>query len=223
MLPVDTHTLPGLCHSAAVAAAALRAPAQPQLLLRLTPIKVVCEFSETRHLSCDCSPAVLEAFLYFNLLGEKNPILLVWLCQAPKQALDFYQGLVLSASPSLLMSLHSFDALPLLCRRTIPATFCFFSSGFFWSACAARKMHTHLRAHWLSQNSNAWNCLPIHTAVEDPHPRTLTGEQEEKRVTERWQLSISPFLCWRVQSWWENMSCYPSPPTPSLSVYVCDF
>lgn len=54
---VDAHTLPGLCHSAAVAATALRAPAQPQLLLRLTPIKVVCEFSKTRHLSCDCSPA----------------------------------------------------------------------------------------------------------------------------------------------------------------------
>lgn len=131
VIPVDAHTLPGLCHSAAVAAAALRAPAQPQLLLRLTPIKVVCEFSETRHLSCDRSPAVLEAFLYFNLWWKK-PILLVWLCQAAKQALDFYQGLVLAASPSLLMSSHSFDALPLLCRRTIPATFCFFSpSGFF--------------------------------------------------------------------------------------------
>lgn len=27
VIPADTHTLPGLCHSAAVAAAALRAPA----------------------------------------------------------------------------------------------------------------------------------------------------------------------------------------------------
>lgn len=50
VIPVDAHTLPGLRHSAAVAAAAPRAPAQPQLLLRLTPIEVVCEFSETRHL-----------------------------------------------------------------------------------------------------------------------------------------------------------------------------
>lgn len=56
-----------------------------------------------------------------------------------------------------------------------------FFVGLFWSASAARRMHTHLRAHWLSQNSNTWNCLPIHTAVEDPHPRTLTGEQEEKK------------------------------------------
>lgn len=62
-----THTLPGLCHSAAVAAAAPRAPAEPQLLLRLTTVKVVCEFSKTRHLSCVCSPAVLERFLHFNL------------------------------------------------------------------------------------------------------------------------------------------------------------
>lgn len=79
VIPVDTHTLPGLCHSAAVAAAAWRAPAQPQLLLRLTPIKVVCEFSKTRHLSCDCSPAVLEPFLHFNLFFFffLNPLFLV--------------------------------------------------------------------------------------------------------------------------------------------------
>lgn len=148
VIPVDTHTLPGLCHSAAVAAAALRAPAQPQLLLRLTPIKVVCEFPKTRHLPCDGSPAVLEAFLYFNLFREKKPILLVWLCQAAKQALDFSRGLVLAASPSLLMSLHSFDALPLLCRRTIPANVLpFFPPGSSDQPRAARKMHTHLRAH----------------------------------------------------------------------------
>lgn len=67
----NTRTLPGFCHSAAVAAAALRAPAQPQLLLRLATIKVVCEFSKTRHLSCVCSPAVLEGFLHFNLKNSK--------------------------------------------------------------------------------------------------------------------------------------------------------
>lgn len=44
------HWLPGLCHSAAVAAAAPRAPAHPQLFPRLTAIKVVCEFPKTRHL-----------------------------------------------------------------------------------------------------------------------------------------------------------------------------
>lgn len=130
VIPVDTHTLPGLCHSAAVAAAARRAPAQPQLLLRLTPIKVVCEFSKTRHLSCGCSPAVLEVFQHFNLFFffflVLNPLFLVRLCHAAKQPLDFYQGLVLAAGPSLLMSLHSFDALPLLCRRTIPTTLCYF-------------------------------------------------------------------------------------------------
>lgn len=47
----QTHRLPGLCHSAAVTATALRAPSHSQLLLGLTPIKVVCEFPKTRHLS----------------------------------------------------------------------------------------------------------------------------------------------------------------------------
>lgn len=46
----DTDMLPGLGHGAAVAAAALRPPGQPQLLLRLAAMKVVCEFPETRHL-----------------------------------------------------------------------------------------------------------------------------------------------------------------------------
>lgn len=93
VIPVDAHTLPGLCHSAAVAAAALRAPAQPQLLLRLTPIKVVCEFPKTRHLPSDCSPAGLEAFLYFNLLGGKKK-LYCWFGSATLQnkPLDFYRG-----------------------------------------------------------------------------------------------------------------------------------
>lgn len=65
----QTHTLPGLCHSAAVTATALRAPAHSQLLLRLTAIKVISEFSKTRHLCCFRSPPVLELSLPFEPLS----------------------------------------------------------------------------------------------------------------------------------------------------------
>lgn len=134
VIPVDAHTLPGLCHSAAVAAAALRAPAQPQLLLRLTPIKVVCEFSKTRHLSCTLLTCCTRELCTLSLKKKpkkkpKTNLFLVWFCQAAKQPLHFYQGLMLAVGPSLLMSSHSFDVLPLLCRRTIPTTFCFFPPG----------------------------------------------------------------------------------------------
>lgn len=63
------HWLPGLCHSAAVAAAAPRAPAHPQLFPRLTAIKVVCEFPKTRHLYLLplTSAASVSSFFYFPL------------------------------------------------------------------------------------------------------------------------------------------------------------
>lgn len=115
------------------------------------------------------------------------------------------------------MSSNSIDALALPCRKKQSKPRSAVSpSGVFWSVPAACRMHTHLHAPWLSQNSNAWKCLPIHTAVEDHHPPALAGEQErgKKRLTEGWQLSINRFLCCRAQDWWENASCYLSPPTP---------
>ncbi len=73
-----THRLPGLCHSAAVAAAALRAPAHPQLLLSspvftltvscyslcIASVFLLC----LRQIVCCCSLVLFLVFLVLLLL-----------------------------------------------------------------------------------------------------------------------------------------------------------
>lgn len=156
--------------------------------------------------------SVFCTLIYFFFFFKKL-LLLVWLCQAEEQPFDFYQGGVSRRSESAQELEFLWRAAPAVPKNN-PNYVLLFSSGVFWSAPAVRRMHTLLRARWLSQDSNAWTCLPIHTGGEDQHPPALTGEQKEERVTERWQLSISRFLCCRAKSWWENVSCYLSPPTP---------
>lgn len=65
---VDTHDLPGLGHSAAVTATAPRASSHPQLLSRLTAIKVVCEFPKTRHLFRLSLNSTSPSLLFFSLI-----------------------------------------------------------------------------------------------------------------------------------------------------------
>lgn len=136
----QTRRLPGLCHSAAVTAAALRAPAQPQLLLRFTAIKVVCEFSKTRHLSFLGSPPPPSLFypslpfipqkkqnkktsgsVFTKLLGTRPPDL----------ASAFYVNSS-AAGPSLLAPPHPSCAQPLMCRRTSRTPLCLFSVSLFF-------------------------------------------------------------------------------------------
>lgn len=118
----QTHTLPGLCHSAAVTATALRAPAHSQLLLRLTAIKVISEFSKTRHLSCLSSPPVLERSLPFEPLIKKKTFLVLFLllgAQSSGFSSAFYLDSVSATGPSLPVLPHPSSAPLLMCRRTI--------------------------------------------------------------------------------------------------------
>lgn len=76
----------------------------------------------------------------------------MFLVLAAKQALHFSKALESAASPSLLVSWHSFDVTAPVVQKNNeprPPVFSFFffpSSGVFWSVFAARRMHTHFGA-----------------------------------------------------------------------------
>lgn len=174
------------------------------------------------------SPAVLEDFcffffLHFNLyVYRKLPkkyiyilLLLVWICQAAKQVLDFYQGSGVSCGSE---SAHELQ-FHWRAGKTIQTTFCCFSPlGSADRSPLACRMHTHTYVHpdsleIVTLGSAYQSTQPEKTTT---HPPSLEKQERErkKRLTEGWQLSINRFLCCRAQSWWENVSCYLSPPTP---------
>lgn len=147
---VDTHDLPGLGHSAAVTATALRASSHPQLLSRLTAIKVVCEFPKTRHLFRlslnSTSPSLLFFSLIFLMLIRKirkdsllqsSTVHDLLTYSLPCSTSTWIQlcSLALAAGPTSPVLLHPF--LPEhLCRRTRALPFPASNSPFDPSAAA---------------------------------------------------------------------------------------
>lgn len=146
-----THTqrLPGLCHGAAVTAAALRAPAQPQLLLRLAPMKVVCEFSKTRHLrylSLRSPPLTLFAFWSVEE-GKKCPVsgfVKLHGARPPGFGVRLLPGFGVSrgSEPPLALP-HSFFLVQ--GNETKPCSWLFTASPCLWSVSALHTECAHTR------------------------------------------------------------------------------
>lgn len=152
-----THRLPGLCHSTAVTATAPWAPGQPNLLLSLPAIKVVCEFSKTRHLPLRCSPpppSVLQPCFPSSRWKIINKCF--WLCsakllgtQTPELSVCLLPGFSFSQRSECprVPSSRSYAALNRQKNELKPALpfLCFF----FWPVSAARR--TRARAHTNTQ------------------------------------------------------------------------
>lgn len=213
----NTHRLPGLCHGAAVAATSPRAPAHTQLLLRLPSVKVVCEFPETRHLSCLVSPPPLCLCFLFSspdpysnnkkkkicfcsaiLLGTRPPDLppsSTWLQQHVSASATgpSLPELPSSSSSSVARQKEEGEAKEKPCSAfSLPL-----SSFDRLQVMSARCIH------WLSRNSIVCNCLPIqHGWRECPPSRRESEERERERG--RWWLRVGFLVCcW----WWEKISC----------------
>lgn len=202
-----THRLPGLCHGAAVAATAPRTPAHPQLLSRLTPIKVVCEFPKTRHLasirlpppSCLC----LSLFLWaVKRRAHSCPLYTTFLTYCLSSSASTwvrYRGISRRSeypcAPSSSGARH-FNVQTNEPNLTLPVS----ASPFLGRSCATTR---HERMHWLSQNSNICNCPPIDAARAVPPQQTRgkrEGEEMRGRRREVTAQRRSASVCWRRQS-----------------------
>lgn len=220
-----TQRLPGLCHGAAVTAAALRAPAQPQLLLRLAPMKVVCEFSKTRHLrshSLRSPPLTFTSLPSDPLRKERN---VRWVASSSSAELDllalasaFYLDSVSAAGPSLL----SHSLIPsFLCRGTRRNPALGFSPhlpAFDRCLRCTQNTHTRRRTHWRSQNSNDRNCLPNNTATEESKAgrRENGGEVSAERRSSSVRENAELVGEYELQ-WCSYPRPPPTPPHPSAS------
>ncbi len=222
----DTHThrLPGLCHSAAVAAAALRAPAHPQLLLRLTPIEVVCEFPKTRHLSALCSPPTPTLFLpslpfdplkKMSLVAFYKALFVLALCLL----LPGFSGSASAVGPSLSVLPHPSCVQHLMCRRRDEPRSAFSLPLSPFDRPPLDVQHTHTHTHRLSQNSNVVTAFRSTQQEECP----LIGEQTRRRrrterERERGRASI---FFWAGGRIWAAMMLASKPTPLFLSLCLC--
>lgn len=151
-----THTqrLPGLCHGAAVTATALRAPAQPQLLLRLAPMKVVCEFSKTRHLrSLSLRSPPLTLFAFWSVEeGKKRPVsgfVKLRGARPPGFGVRLLPGFgVIRGSEHPLVIPHSFFLVQ--GNKTKPCSWLFTASPCLWLVSAQHTERAHTQTHTLA-------------------------------------------------------------------------